>query len=75
MKVYVICEEVDLGYHIVEVHASQSRAETRCDELRAAAFLAKVGALEAIGYTKSKAQEHAHWVVDKYSVEAHNVVR
>lgn len=59
--VWVICETVDLGYHMVEGYASYDRAVVEYNRMVAEAKAEKIRDLiEYCGYTQHSAEYHAH---------------
>lgn len=72
-KVYLLCIEVDLGYHVVSVYADEKQADEVCEEKNERAIEEKI--LELItgcGYTTEQAVD---WVKNwkPYWIEPHVV--
>ena len=59
MKVYLVCETVDLGYHVVAGYLSENRARVEMEKLNEEAFQQKVQDLMEIGYNKENAEKYA----------------
>ena len=59
MIVYLVCETVDLGYHVVVGYTDQARAQAEVDRLNSEAFANCVRDLIGIGYTPEEAQASA----------------
>lgn len=61
-KVWVICETVDLGYHMVKGYDSYDKANTEFERMQAEAISQKVKALMNMphGWTEDKAIEYAN---------------
>ncbi len=58
--VWVICESVDLGYHMVKGYGSYCKAVAECDRLNKQAINEKVKTLvEDFNYTRERALEYA----------------
>ncbi len=59
MKVYLVCETVDLGYHVVTGYPSENRARVEMEKLNEEAVQQKVQDLMKIGYNKKNAEKYA----------------
>lgn len=55
MTVYLICEIVDLGYHVISGYKSKERAESELKTLKETALDEKIKGLMAIGYSRESA--------------------
>jgi len=68
--VWVICESVDLGYHMVKGYDSYCKAVAECDRLKTQAINEKVKILvDNFNYTQEKALDFA-MVSCAYDVES-----
>lgn len=57
--VYVICEPVDLGYHMVAGFASHDRAKAELDRMVQQARKEKIiGLIKGCNYTQQKAEQY-----------------
>lgn len=59
MKVYLVCETVDLGYHVVAGYLSEKRARVEMEKLHEEAVQQKVRDLMEICYNKEDAETYA----------------
>lgn len=59
MIVYLVCETVDLGYHVVKGHTDRDRAQAEVDRLNSEALANCARDLISIGYTPDEAQVNA----------------
>lgn len=59
MKVYLVCETIDLGYHVVAGYFSKDRAENEKERLVNKAIQEKIYDLMQIGYNKEDAEVFA----------------
>ena len=59
MIVYLVCETVDLGYHVVKGYTDRARAQAEVDQLTNEAITEKVAGLIDIGYTPDEAMAYA----------------
>ena len=59
MKVYLVCETVDLGYHVVAGYLSENRAKAETERLINEAIQEKVQDLMKIGYNSEDAKKYA----------------
>lgn len=70
MKVFLICVDVDLGYHVEHVYSNKVLAEKMCKDLNLKYKIKKISDLVNIGYT----EEHAQQVTtDIYFIEEREV--
>lgn len=71
-KVYMIVEDIDLGYHVKRVFFDQNRANTVCAEMNQNWRDQKIKDLmSSCGYTLKRATDYCK--VDLYDVEEHEV--
>ena len=76
MKVFLICENVDLGYHVEAAYADEAVAESKCVELNAKFKVEKIkGLLSGCNYTLKQAEEYVRLFQAQYFVEEHEVMR
>ena len=59
MKVYLVCETVDLGYHVVTGYLSENRARVEMEKLNEEAVQQKVQDLMKICFNKENAETYA----------------
>ncbi len=75
MKVFVVCRNVDLGYHIEKIFRSSGTAHAECADLNQKYIDSKIKTLvEGCGYTQQDARDYAtrvpeYWV-EEYEVES-----
>ena len=72
-KVYLVCESVDLGYHVVAAFTSEERATEEMKRLTEKAVAEKIQDLRNIGYTHDGAVEwasmHTFYEIDTVEVQ------
>lgn len=73
MMIYLICEVVDLGYHVVSGHTSKQRAEVELQKAINQARTQKIEDLKKINYTQEAAEKFCDsiefFVLDTVEVE------
>ena len=73
MQVYMICETIDLGYHVVVVHANQDMANRACKALNDEYRRKMVKDLvDHCNYTQERAEAYVRG--DQYFIEEHEVL-
>lgn len=74
MQVFLICSNVDLGYHVEDVHADSLVAKEHCDILNSAYKAQKIKDLmSGCNYTLKQAEEYVQMSQAQYFVEEHEV--
>lgn len=73
MKVYLVCEAVDLGYYVVAAFTSKGRATEEMKRLTEEAVAKKILDLRNIGYTHDGAVKwasmHTFYEIDTVEVQ------
>ncbi len=73
MKVFLICQEVDLGYHVVAVHSNRDKAQQVCDYMNENYKAKKIHDLvNHIGYTLEDATAYVSRT-DQFFIEQHDM--
>lgn len=57
MQIYLICEVVDLGYHVVSAYTSKERAEVELQKAINQARTQRIEGLKKINYTQEAAEK------------------
>ena len=71
MKVYLVCRDIDLGYHVEYVYSKPKHAYDKCEDLDEEYKSEKLQELINIGYSTEKAES---FVTGVYFVEEHEVL-
>lgn len=56
MKIYLVCEEIDLGYHVHEAYVDRERANAVCELKNRRRRESNVNSLIEDGYTREEAE-------------------
>jgi hypothetical protein len=69
MKIYLLCEHVDLGYQVKKVYIDIDKANNSCNDMNNSYMLKEVNALiEYCNYTEEVARKYVRPV---YFIEEH----
>jgi hypothetical protein len=69
MKIYLVCENVDLGYNVVKAFKEQCRAFNHAKHLNHLYCKDKITALLKCGYTKEQADLYVKNMNDEFFVD------
>jgi hypothetical protein len=69
MKIYLVCENVDLGYNVVKAFKEQYRAFNHAKHLSHLHCKDKITALMLCGYTKERADLYVKNMMDEFFVD------
>lgn len=62
MIVYLICETVDLGYHVVAGYQSEEKAKAELEKMIEQAKEEKIQALKKINYSQKEAENFVQYI-------------
>jgi hypothetical protein len=68
-KIYLVCENVDLGYHVVKAFKEESAAINHAKYLDEQYRKDKIVALIKSGYYKESAESYVRSIDDRFYVE------
>lgn len=70
MKVFLICENIDLGYHVVRAFSDQNNANNVCEEMNKLHLSKTIdGLITHCGYSEERAKEYANRSAQYYVEE------
>lgn len=74
-NVYLICEKVDLGFHVVCATMDEEKADAICERMNEEEINHKIEGLMATDYTKEEALQ---WISDNhyipYFIDIHELI-
>lgn len=74
MRVHIICQNIDLGYHIHSVYLSENLANEKCKELNQEYTLKKIQKLiDNCGDSREVAEKYVKERGPEYFVESYEV--
>jgi hypothetical protein len=69
MKIYLVCENVDLGYHVVKAFKEESAAINHAKYLDDQHRKDKLANMLKYGRTKEAVETHMRWMKEEFYVD------
>jgi hypothetical protein len=69
MKIYLVCENVDLGYHVVKAFKEESAAINHAKYLDDQHRKDKIANMLKYGWTKEAVENHIRWMKEEFYVD------